>query len=73
MFLSFFRKKKRTPLIFIIGAPRSGTTWLWGLLTSHPDVVPLVREDFNPSVSSVINGKRITSEGLVKISGIGAV
>ncbi len=23
---------------FIMGAPRSGTTWVWGLLSSHPDV-----------------------------------
>lgn len=62
MFLNFLKRKKKTPLVFIIGAPRTGTTWLWGLLTSHPDVIPLVREDFNPSMPSVIDGKIITSE-----------
>jgi len=49
-------------LIFIVGVPRSGTTWLWGLLSSHPDVVPLVREDFDPEKPSVVEGKRVTSE-----------
>jgi len=49
-------------LIFIVGVPRSGTTWLWGLLSSHPDVVPLVREDFDPEQPSVVAGKRVTSE-----------
>lgn len=48
--------------VFIVGAPRSGTTWLWGLLTSHPDIIPLVREDFDISQPSVIDNRRITSE-----------
>lgn len=49
-------------IIFIMGAPRSGTTWVWGMLTSHPDIISLNKEDFNPTTPSVLNGKRITSE-----------
>ena len=33
-------------LVFIVGVPRSGTTWLWGLLTSHPDIEALQKSDF---------------------------
>lgn len=39
-------------IAFIIGCPRSGTSWMWGLLTSHPDVEPLLIEDF-PGIKSV--------------------
>lgn len=49
-------------LLFIVGVPRSGTTWLWGLLTSHSQVISLTTEDFEQNKPSVINGKRITSE-----------
>lgn len=56
------QENKKSKLIFIVGVPRSGTTWLWGLLTSHPDVAPIVREDFDPDNPSVIDGKRVTSE-----------
>ncbi len=52
----------QAPLVCIVGVPRSGTTWLWGLLTSHPDVAPLVWEDFDPSRPSVVDGRRLTSE-----------
>ena len=34
--------------IFIVGCPRSGTTWVWGLITAHPDTVPLLPEDAVP-------------------------
>jgi len=51
-----------TKLVFIVGAPRSGTTWLWGLLTSHPEIYPIVSEDIDPSKPSVVGNKRITSE-----------
>ena len=54
-------KKYEDPL-FIVGVPRSGTTWIWGLLTSHADVRSLERHDFDPSKPSVINNKRQTSE-----------
>lgn len=56
-----FKKKLLSP-VFIVGAPRSGTTWLWGMLTSHPKIEALVREDFDPNNPSVVDGKRITSE-----------
>ena len=49
-------------LAFILGVPRSGTTWMWGLLTSHPDVIPLTRDDFVPGNPSVVDGRRVTSE-----------
>ncbi len=54
--------KKTYQPIFIMGIPRSGTTWVWGMLTSHPNIISLTREDFDPNKPSVINGKRITSE-----------
>lgn len=50
----FFNNKNQ--LIFIVGVPRSGNTWLWGLLTSHPDIEPLTRSDFSGK-------KNITPEG----------
>ena len=31
-------------------------------MTSHPDVVPLTREDFDPDSPSVVDGRRVTSE-----------
>ncbi|MHA1659950.1 MAG: sulfotransferase family protein [Promethearchaeota archaeon] len=42
-------------IAFIIGVPRSGTTWLWGLLTSHPYVEPIVKYDFEPNSPHSIN------------------
>ena len=30
--------------LFIVGCPRSGTTWLWKLIDSHPDVISAPRE-----------------------------
>jgi hypothetical protein len=35
---------------------------MWGLLTSHPDVEPITREDFDPNRPSVVGGRRVTSE-----------
>ena len=53
---------RKKPPIFIVGAPRSGTTWLWGILTSHPKVASMEISDFNPKKSSIKDGKRTTSE-----------
>ena len=39
-------------LAFIVGCPRSGTTWTWGLLNAHPDTEALMPIDVgqdNPS------------------------
>jgi LPS sulfotransferase NodH len=36
--VSALRKKMETKLIFIVGAPRSGTTLLAEMLSSHPDI-----------------------------------
>lgn len=33
-------------MIFIVGAPRTGTTWMWDMLTAHPQVRPVVSADF---------------------------
>ncbi len=60
MFLKIFKKNKSP--VFIIGAPRSGTTWLWGLLTSFSNIVPLLKEDFEPTIKISHNGKFKTSE-----------
>jgi hypothetical protein len=56
------RQAMQPRLVFILGAPRSGTTWMWGLLTSHPDIIPITREDFDPANPSVVDGRRVTSE-----------
>lgn len=48
--------------VFIVGVVRSGTTWVWGLLTSHTDVVPLEMHDLKPEVQSMADGQRWTSE-----------
>lgn len=32
-------------IAFIVGCPRSGTTWTWGLLNAHPDTVMLTPAD----------------------------
>lgn len=56
------KSNKNPDVVFILGCPRSGTTWMWGLLTSHPYIVPIVREDFFPDEPSVVDGKIVTSE-----------
>lgn len=56
------RRDLKIKLVFIIGAPRSGTTWLWGLLTSFPSITPLLKEDFDATKKTISNGKFKTSE-----------
>ncbi len=34
--------KKVASLVFIFGAPRGGTTWLWSLLESSSSVIPFI-------------------------------
>lgn len=31
-------------VVFIMGVPRSGTSWLWSLIASHDNAVPFARE-----------------------------
>lgn len=59
---NIFKKDINSNLVYIVGIPRSGTTWVWGMLTSHPSIISLVREDFFPNEPSIKNKKRITSE-----------
>jgi len=33
-------------IVFIVGSPRSGTTWLHNMMSDHPQVVPLTARDF---------------------------
>lgn len=33
-------KTRESKITFIFGCPRGGTTWLWSLLETHPNVVP---------------------------------
>lgn len=49
-------------LIFIVGVPRSGTTWLWGLLTSHPDCISVDKDSLGIGTNFRKDGSRYTSE-----------
>jgi glycosyltransferase involved in cell wall biosynthesis len=40
-------------LVFIVGIPRSGTTWLWGLLSSHRDIEAITKTDFDPNLDLI--------------------
>lgn len=55
-------KKKNSRLSFIFGCPRGGTTFLWSLLESHPNVVP-----FTKGVKDA-EGKYTTSESGIYIN-----
>lgn len=56
------RVNTKPNIIFIIGAPRSGTTWMWGLLSSHPNIRPINRDQLGTGTSFNKEGKRYTSE-----------
>lgn len=64
--MMLFRKEKKFEnLVFIIGCPRSGTSWTWGLLSSFRQVEPLLIEDF-PELSKRNRIKQMkTEEGFV--------
>ncbi|TMB92160.1 MAG: sulfotransferase, partial [Chloroflexi bacterium] len=42
-----WRRESRTNRIFVVGAPRSGTTWVAKMLAATPDTVALIEPD-NP-------------------------
>ncbi|WP_298533185.1 sulfotransferase [uncultured Algibacter sp.] len=42
IFRNIFKKKNR--IVFIFGAPRGGTTWLWSLLESNKGTIPFLDE-----------------------------
>ncbi|HEX9804934.1 MAG TPA: sulfotransferase [Candidatus Dojkabacteria bacterium] len=54
--------RKDENLCFIVGAPRSGTTWLWGILTSCKGITSLDLDDLAINESSYNGKKRKTSE-----------
>lgn len=56
------------PVIFVVGPPRSGTTWLWGLFATHPNVVPITRDQLGIGTSFNPDGSRRTSETGVFLS-----
>lgn len=53
---------QNSKMIFIVGIPRSGTTWLWGLFESHPNVVPLLKSDFGNYLSQDSAGNYLHTE-----------
>lgn len=53
-------------LTHIFGCPRSGSTWLWSLLTEHPDIVPITSKP-------PINGVYSTSESGIYINEVNPV
>jgi len=57
----------RQPIILIMGPYRSGTTWLWGLIGSHPNVYPVTKDDLNIGTSYDNEGKLYTSESTIFI------
>jgi len=75
----FYWKLKEHEISFIFGAARGGTTWLWSLLESHPDVKPFInvknnnlkRLSYSTSESGIYvhnpkNAKRIIESFLIK-------
>ncbi|GEQ86814.1 hypothetical protein ULMS_23220 [Patiriisocius marinistellae] len=61
IFENFFNKKT-AKLVFIFGAPRGGTTWLWSLLESSSEVIPFI-----DGVKKNMDGSYPTSESGVYI------
>ena len=60
-------------LIFVLGAPRSGTTWLLGVLGSHPDVHQVTEADLmlpsggRPSLeTNVFNPNRALTDNQIR-------
>ena len=49
-------------LVFIVGCPRSGTSWTWGLLSSLNNVEPLLMSDF-PTMENAHVSTMKTKEG----------
>ena len=53
---------RAVPLISVVGPPRSGTTWLWGLLSSHPYITAITKEALGLGSSRNQDGTPRTSE-----------
>ena len=49
-------------IAFILGSPRSGTTWVWGLLESNPDTIPFVVQNANGNLKNMSGDSYSTSE-----------
>ena len=52
--------------VFIVGVPRSGTTWLWGLLDSLPSVKTLVAYDGTSESGLFVNNPANTAASLIR-------
>ena len=48
-------------LVIVCGCPRSGTSWVWGLLISNKNFKPLLIEDF-PGIKSVGDVRKMKLE-----------
>ncbi|MEO0801242.1 MAG: sulfotransferase [Cyanobacteria bacterium J06642_2] len=46
---------REATFVFVVGSPRSGTTWLQSLLASHPDIVSGPESHFFVSMRSLLN------------------
>lgn len=61
----FSKRRTFENLVFIVGCPRSGTSWTWGLLSSFKQVEPLLIEDF-PSLTKKHSVKEMkTDDGFI--------
>lgn len=62
--LKIFLKRKKAP-IFILGCPRSGTTWLLEIFIHHPDIFHLNCENLNiPKLKSVWDNAESKETGI---------
>jgi hypothetical protein len=51
-------------LCFIFGSPRSGTTWTWGLLESHPRTIPFIKEHIGGSLTEIREPYNTSESGI---------
>jgi hypothetical protein len=71
--LNDYHNYKGENLVFIVGPPRSGTTWVLKLLQEHPDVIAATEENLNAKVNisatletNIFNSNRPFTDNQIK-------
>jgi hypothetical protein len=72
-FLGGFHEYLGENLVFIVGPPRSGTTWVLKLLQEHPDVIAATEENLNAKINifatletNIFNNNRPFTDNQIK-------